>query len=149
MDKVLEYLQPQFIIEWFIVFVIVALFLYKFWPDFYGKVSKKTKKDVEREHQLNSMNERDKKIEDRLDSIEQRLNSIESNLQRDSQRMDTLEAGIKHDREVRKKASKESAIQMRALLAIITALQEQGANGPTKAARKEIEDYLTDNVCNE
>ena len=131
--KLLELISADQFLVWFLIFLVVAYFIYKEWPEFWKRVSSKASKD-----QTNLT------IEKRMDIIEKKLDSIESKLERDYDRINLLELEFKRSKSAMAASQRESEIMMRAMLGVLKGLQELGTNGPTKASQEEIENWLNE-----
>ena len=79
----------------------------------------------------------------RLETIETDVKEIKEKLGRDYLRINKIEMQLDKTKNVQSSLMEELEIIMRALLGVLRGLQEQGANGPTKEAEAEIQDYLT------
>lgn len=118
-----------------VILILIGYFIYKEWPEFKKRVSSGAVNE-EKESQSG------RSIEERLGAIEKRLGSLDEKLQRDYDRLNAFEMELRRNRSADRDDLEEREIIMRSLLGIIEGLQEIGANGPTKAAQKEIMDYL-------
>lgn len=121
--------------EWLLIAVLVLYFVYKEWPEFRQRITKGAVKEAGEEIQSS-------RICEQLNAIEQRIGLMDDKLQRDYSRLNELEQEIRKSRRTDRDDLEEREIIMRSLLGIIEGLQEIGANGPTKAAQKEIMEYL-------
>lgn len=131
--KILELIPADQFLIWFLIFLVVAFFIYKEWPEFWKRVSSKTAKD-----------QKDLTIEGRMDSIEKKLDSIESKLERDYDRINILELEFKRSKNAMAASQKESEIMMRAMLNVLKSLQELGSNGSTNDSQVEIQNWLNE-----
>lgn len=131
--KILELVPADQFLIWFLIFLVVAFFIYKEWPEFWKRVQTKTAKD-----------QKDLTIEGRMDSIEKKLDSIESKLERDYDRINILELEIKRSKNTMAASQKESEIMMRAMLNVLKSLQELGSNGSTNDSQVEIQNWLNE-----
>ena len=121
---------------WILIAFLVCYFIYKEWPEFRNRVSSGAVKE-----QKDELNERT--VSQRLDTIESDVKEIKEKIGRDYVRINSIEAQLDKTKIAQAGLMEELEIIMRALLAVLRGLQEQGANGPTKAAEEEIQDYLT------
>ena len=71
------------------------------------------------------------------------VKEIKGKLQTDYLRLNQIESRLDKTKETQGGLVEELEIIMRALLGVLRGLQEQGANGPTKEAEQEIQEYLT------
>lgn len=131
--KILELIPADQFLIWFLIFLVVAFFIYKEWPEFWKRVQTKTAKD-----------QKDLTIEGRMDSIEKKLDSIESKLERDYDRINILELEFKRSKNAMAASQKESEIMMRAMLNVLKSLQELGSNGSTNDSQVEIQNWLNE-----
>ncbi len=136
MDKLTEMVTLEAIIQWVIIFFLVAYFIYKEYPELKRRITGGAKKELENKGY-------EKKIEERLTSVEERLADIEVKLHRDDKSLEELYTSEQEDKKMIQDSLEEREITMRALLAIIDGLHEIGANGPTTTAHDEITNYLS------
>lgn len=130
-----ELVTGQQVGAWLIIAILVLYFVYKEWPDFKKRITTGALKEQKDEDEGRSVSQR-------LDSIEKEVKEIHGKLDRDYYRINELEAKLKRTKESQGDINQELEIIMRALIAVLQGLQEQGANGPTKDAEKEIQIYL-------
>ncbi|MCD8013296.1 MAG: hypothetical protein LUG99_08990 [Lachnospiraceae bacterium] len=136
MDKIADLITGEAILQWLIIFLLIAYFVYKEYPEFKRRMTGGTKKEMEDER-------REKGLEERLVKVESRLADVEGKLKKDYISLEELLRAEQEDKQSMQTSLEEREITMRALLAIIDALHEMGANGPTKIAHDEITNYLT------
>lgn len=86
---------------------------------------------------------RDKEIVDNDADLAKRVATLEGDIADIKKKVGKDFYDIQDIKQQTKDSLEERAILMRSTLAILKGLQEIGANGPTKEAQKEIEDYLT------
>lgn len=134
-NKIAEIVTGEQVVAWLIICFLVAYFVYKEWPEFQQRASSRIlnnhKQAVAR-----------KSVEGRLTSIEGRLNGMDEKLARDYERINGLEKEKVRTRRVLEESLEEREIIMRALLGALGGLQELGADGVTKSAEAEINNYL-------
>lgn len=135
-NELSELVTGQSVATWILIAFLVFYFIYKEWPDFRKRVSAESVKETKEA-------ENDRSVGERLDSIEADVKEIKGKLQTDYLRLNQIESRLDRTKDVQGGLMEELEIIMRALLGVLQGLQEQGANGPTKAAEKEIQDYLT------
>ena len=135
LGKLGDLVTGESVASWLIIAVLVVYFVYKEWPEFMKRIRGTVEKDIEAE-------QTDKTLEQRLDSIEAHVQAIDEKLGRDYERINKVEYEMKRYKEAQVNTSEELEIIMRALVGVLKGLQEQGANGPTKTAEAEIQDYL-------
>ena len=128
-------LPGESLLQWLLLLFLLGLFIYREWPGFWERVSRK----IQREARIEQA---DRSLSDRLDQIEADVKEIKEKLGRDYTRMNTLEDQQEKEHKAVQSMIKEQAIIMRALLGTLKGLQELGANGPTKEAQAEIVEYL-------
>lgn len=126
---------PEQVGIWLLIAFLVGFFIYKEWPDFRKRVSSKAVKQQKDEIQ-------DMTIEKRLADIETEVKQVNEKLNRDYGRLNRIEVQLDKHRTQQASVREELEIIMRALIGVLQGLQEQGANGPTKTAENEIQDYL-------
>ncbi len=121
--------------SWLVIALLVGYFVYKEWPEFKKRISSG-------ELKIQQEVENDRTIEERLDSIETDVKEVKEKLNRDYYRINNMELELRKTKERQSDEMEELEIIMRALMAVLQGLQEQGANGPTREAEKEIRAYL-------
>jgi len=135
MSKLSDLVTAQSLANWLVLAIIVAYFVYKEWPEFRRRVSHGAVKEKLDE-------QTDKTLEQRLSSIEKEVKEVNEKLDRDYKRINLMESQIEKTKTVQANTSEELEIIMRALLGVLKGMQERGANGPTKEAEAEIQEYL-------
>lgn len=135
-NKLAELVTGQSVATWLLIAFLVFYFIYKEWPDFRKRVSSGAVKETKEEAN-------DRSVGERLDSIEADVKEIKGKLQTDYLRLNQIESRLDKTKETQGGLVEELEIIMRALLGVLRGLQEQGANGPTKEAETEIQEYLT------
>lgn len=114
---------------WICIAIIVLFILSKladmFVPGYKEKILRQKK-----------MEDNDTDHEDRIKKLEEMVKEMDKKVNCDYYKINEIERQTKDSLE-------ERAILMRSTLAILKGLQEIGANGPTKVAQEEIEQYLT------
>lgn len=135
-NKLAELVTGQSVATWILIAFFVFYFIYKEWPDFRKRVSAESVKETKEA-------ENDRSVGERLDSIEADVKEIKGKLQTDYLRLNQIEGRLDKTKETQGGLVEELEIIMRALLGVLRGLQEQGANGPTKEAEIEIQEYLT------
>ena len=135
-NELAELVTGQSVATWILIAFLVFYFIYKEWPDFRKRVSSGAVKETKEEAN-------DRSVGERLDSIEADVKEIQGKLQTDYLRLNQIEGRLDKTKETQGGLVEELEIIMRALLGVLRGLQEQGANGPTKEAEIEIQEYLT------
>jgi septal ring factor EnvC (AmiA/AmiB activator) len=130
-----QLLTPEQITVWLLMAFLFIYFCYKEFPEIKARISAGPLKD-----QLSSG--KAQALDQRLESIEKEVKQVNQKLERDYYRLNDLETKIRKTREAQSDINQELEIIMRALIAVLQGLQEQGANGPTKKAEQEIQTYL-------
>lgn len=118
-------------IAWLVICFLVAYFIYKEWPDFKKRVSKGAVKD-----------QQDRTVEERLTQIEKDIGEIKEKLSWDYDRIKEVENKQKRYQAKMSEEAQELELIMEALLGALGGLQELGANGPTKEAKDNLQNYL-------
>ncbi|MCD7824215.1 MAG: hypothetical protein LUG86_09435 [Oscillospiraceae bacterium] len=136
MDKITDLVSGEAVLQWLIIFLLLAYFVYKEYPEFKNRMTGGTKKELEEES-------REKRMEERLARAEWRIADIEEKLKKDYISLEELLRAEQEDKRILQASLEEREITMRALLAIIDGLHEMGANGPTTAAHEELTTYLS------
>lgn len=142
MDKVADLVTGEQILTWLIIAALFLYFVYKEWPEFKRRISKKAVKDT-----TEALN--DRTVLERLDSIEadqkaikEDIKEINAKLMKDYERINRMDTQQKQYEKLLEESLEERSILMGAMLGVLGGLQELGANGPTQEAEKEIRDYL-------
>ena len=112
------------IVTWLIIAVIVLYFFYKEWPEFWKRITAKTKSQLTSEE------------------VCEKVKEIDEKLDRDYQRLNHLEARVDNLHKEQNDSKEESEIMMRAMLGVLKGLQELGANVTTSKNEQEIQEYL-------
>lgn len=132
MEKIMELVSGEAIIQWLLIFLLSAYFVYKEYPELKRRITGTTKKALAAEDTAA-----------RLTKAEQRLDAFSKKLDSDFKRLEGLQRSEEEDKRLMGASLEEREIIMRALLAIIDGLHQLGANGPTTAAHGEITAYLS------
>ncbi len=111
-----------------IALFITGYFIYKEWPDFKKRMSEKRSEAL---------------LDSRVTLVEKRLDEHQEMLQRDYKKLNALEDSVELNRQISTQTLEEMEILMRAMLGVLTSLEEMGADGQTKESQAEINDYLT------
>lgn len=135
-DKTLEHIVEQFIssgqaLAWLAMAFLFGFFVYKEWPEFKRRVSGSAVKEVS-----------DKSVSERLTAIEKDISEIKTKLDIDYTRLNDMDRWKKGMEQIVTESLEEREILMQAMLGVLGGLQELGANGPTKAAKATIQDYI-------
>ncbi len=112
------------IVTWLVIALIVLYFFYKEWPEFWKRVTSKTKAQLTSEE------------------VTEKVKKIDEKLERDYQRLNHLEARVDDLHKEQNDSKEESEIMMRAMLGVLKGLQELGTNGVTNKSEQEIQEYL-------
>lgn len=136
MDKIADLVTGEAVLQWLIILLLVAYFVYKEYPEFKKRMTGGTKKEMEEEN-------RERGVEERVTKLETRVADIEEKLKKDYISLEELLRAEQEDKRILQASLEEREITMRALLAIIDGLHEMGANGPTTAAHEELTNYLS------
>ena len=132
MDKILQQaVGSDQMILWLVMAFLFGYFIYKEWPEFKRRVSGSAVKEVE-----------NKSVTDRLSAIEADISQIKKKLDLDYDRLNDMERWKKGMEQIVTESLEEREILMQAMLGVLGGLQELGANGPTKAAKATIQDYI-------
>lgn len=134
--KTLEHIVEQFIssgqaLAWLAMAFLFGFFVYKEWPEFKRRVSGSAVKEVS-----------DKSVSERLTVIEKDISEIKAKLDIDYTRLNDMDRWKKGMEQIVTESLEEREILMQAMLGVLGGLQELGANGPTKAAKETIQDYI-------
>ncbi|MCD8159293.1 MAG: hypothetical protein LUD77_10515 [Clostridiales bacterium] len=83
MDKIADLVTGEAILQWLIIFLLIAYFFYKEYPKFKCRITGGTKKELEDES-------REKKFDERLTKAESRIADIEGKLKNDYKSLEGL-----------------------------------------------------------
>lgn len=128
--------------SWLVLAFFVGYFAYKEWPDFRRRISSDAVKDEKEKSAESALETRLAGIETHLTGIDASIAEVSDKLARDYQRINEIERMQKKHERIQDNSQEELEIIMRALLGVLRGLQEQGADGPTRAAEAELQDYL-------
>ena len=132
MDKILQQaITSDQLIVWLVIAFLVGYFVYKEWPEFKRRVSGSAVKEVN-----------DKTVSERLTAIEKDISEIKAKLDIDYTRLNDMDRWKNGIEQIVTESLEEREILMQAMLGVLGGLQELGANGPTKAAKATIQDYI-------
>ena len=125
----MEHIVEQFIssgqaLAWLAMAFLFGFFVYKEWPEFKRRVSGSAVKEVS-----------DKSVSERLTAIEKDISEIKTKLDIDYTRLNDMDRWKKGVEQIVTESLEER-------LGVLGGLQELGANGPTKAAKATIQDYI-------
>lgn len=115
MDKITDLVTGEAVLQWLIIFLLLAYFVYKEYPEFKNRMTGGTKKELEEES-------REKRMEERLARAKGRIADIEGKLRRDYRNLEELLKDEQEDKRILQASLEEREITMRALLAIIDGL---------------------------
>lgn len=118
-------------LAWLAMAFLFGFFIYKEWPEFKRRVSGAAVKEVN-----------DKTVSERLTVIEKDISEIKAKLDIDYTRLNDMDRWKKGMEQIVTESLEEREILMQAMLGVLGGLQELGANGPTKAAKATIQDYI-------
>ena len=135
MDVIKKLVSPDQVITWLVIAALFIYFIYKEWPEFKRRISGGA---VAAEKEAAE----DKSVSDRLSAIETDVKQINERLDRDYHRLNELERWRGGVQKMATESLEEREILMQAILGVLGGLQELGANGPTKAAKAAIQDYI-------
>ena len=120
------------ITTWIIIAFLVGYFIYKEYPEFKKRISKKAVDEKE-------LAQTEQNLFERLDKIEKKLDELDEKLAKDYDRINKMEQEQTAYRKMQRNSLKERGIIMRALLALMEGSED---NDLVKASEKEINEYL-------
>lgn len=135
MSNIADAFTAETVVNWLLIAVLVAYFVYKEWPEFRKRISHGAVKE-----KTDEINE--KTLDGRLCSIESEVRQVNEKLDRDYKRINKMETQLEKAKTTQANTSEELTIIMEALLGALGGLQELGANGQTKEAESKIQEYL-------
>lgn len=135
MNKLMELVTGEMIVQWLIIAFLVGYFVYKEWPDFKKRITSGAVRQQMSE-------ETDRTMGQRLDAIKKDIREINQKLDRDHNRLNGMENWKRRYQKLAEESLHEREIIMRGTLGCLRGLQELGANGPTQEAVNEINTYL-------
>lgn len=142
MNKLADLVTGEQIVSWIVIAILVIYFVYKEWPDFKARITKKPLKEAADEAN-------DRTIAERLDAIEADQKAIKADIKemneklvRDYERINRMDTQNKRFEKMVEESLEERGILMGAMLGVLGGLQELGANGHTKEAEATLKEYL-------
>ena len=135
MDILKKLVTTDQVITWMVIAALFIYFIYKEWPEFKRRISGGA---VAAEKEAAE----DKSVSDRLSAIETDVRQIKEKLDRDYNRLNEMDRWKGGVQKMSAESLEEREILMQAMLGVLGGLQELGANGPTKAAKATIQDYI-------
>ncbi len=143
-SKLSETVPTDIFLTVFVVLLIVGYFIYKELPEFRQRMGAAERKKQKDKGDKDALIRRLDGMDERLKSIETKFDDMDRKLSRDYNRINDMDDENRRTRQIVSQSLREREIIMRALLAALEGLQEIGADGQTKAAQKEISDYLNE-----
>lgn len=131
LDNGLSIIPAWYIVFWVIMFCAVIYLLIKFIPKLV-KVFSNLRKHI---NNLES-------IADNVKKNTEDIKMISDTMKKDDVRISNLEAYQQHSYQYISDSLEERELIIRSLLGVVQGLQEIGADGPTKKAESEIQEYL-------
>lgn len=130
--KVGDIVTADAIMQWIIIAVFAAIFLYKELPGFINWIKHAGKVDGD-------------SLSDRIDSVEKHQGDMDQKLDRDYVRINRIEEDMQLQKKETMDSKKERQLLMNSILAMLKALQELGADGETGIAKQqeELESFLS------
>lgn len=134
-SKITETVTGDQVLTVLVILFLIGYFAYKEWPELKERISSRAAKEAVQKTT-------GKNIAERLTHMENRIGDIDAKLARDYERINELKIESARNRRMVNESLEERQIIMRALLGALGGLQQLGANGPTKKAEAEINEYL-------
>lgn len=138
LTKLSGYVPVQYIVWTVIVLITIIVIINKYYPKIRDWFEVARKAENKREN-IDELLERHNKELEELKLEIQKINKKLSNDQREISKIEDIT--FKQQRYI-EDSTEERELIIRSLLGVVQGLQEVGANGPTKKAEKEIQDYL-------
>ena len=136
LGQIANLIDPPAMLQWIIIACIVFYALYKVYPEFKSRFTAGTKKEIEDDFA-------DKDLVKRVTDIENEIKKINKKLNDDYICINGIKNKIDRSAKLEETLFTESEIIIRSLLACLDGLNQLGANGKTKEAKKDIETFLT------
>lgn len=144
MGKLLEVVTPEALGIWILIAVYVGWGVYKEWPELKKRISAGALKDKEMQEADKSLDGEIRALKDEARDHGIRIMSIEEKLANDFARINSIERELDRIRKMAENSLEERQLLMESNLALLKAVRELGANGPTgvKKAEEKLQKYL-------
>lgn len=137
-EKLSGYVPVQYIIWTLVVVAVLVAVIYKCYPTVKGWFES-ARKAANKRDDIDETLENHKK---ELDELKQEIQKINKKLSNDHTDINKIEEITIKQQKYIEESMEERELIIHSLLGVVQGLQEVGANGPTKKAEKEIQDYL-------
>ena len=138
LTKLSGYVPVQYIIWAIVVLIALAVVIYKCYPTVKKWFEAARKAENKREDIDELLDKHNKELEE----LKQEIQKINKKLSNDQSEISKIEDITVKQQQYIEDSMEERELIIRSLLGVVQGLQEVGANGPTKKAEKEIQDYL-------
>lgn len=138
LEKLSGYVPVQYIVWTVLVLLAVIVIIYKCYPKIKSWFETARKAENKREDIDELLEKHNKELEE----LKQEIQKINKKLSNDQSEISKIEEITMKQQQYIEDSMEERGLIIRSLLGVVQGLQEVGANGPTKKAEKEIQDYL-------
>ena len=138
LEKLSGYVPVQYIVWTVLVLLAVIVIIYKCYPKIKSWFETARKAENKREDIDELLETHNKELEE----LKQEIQKINKKLSNDQSEISKIEEITIKQQQYIEDSMEERELIIRSLLGVVQGLQEVGANGPTKKAEKEIQDYL-------
>lgn len=138
LEKLSGYVPVQYIIWTIAIMIVVMVIIYKCYPTIksWFEVARKEK------NKRDGIDELLEKHTNELQELREEVQKINKKLSNDQNNINKIEEITIRQQQYIEDSMEERELIIRSLLGVVQGLQEVGANGPTKKAEKEIQEYL-------
>lgn len=137
-EKLSGYVPVQYIIWTLAVVAVLVVVIYKCYPTVKGWFES-ARKAANKRDDIDETLENHKK---ELDELREEIQKINQKLSNDKTHIIKIEDATLTQQKYLEESMEERELIIRSLLGVVQGLQEVGANGPTKKAEKEIQEWL-------
>lgn len=138
LEKLSGYVPVQYIVWTVLVLLAVIVIIYKCYPKIKSWFETARKAENKREDIDELLEKHNKELEE----LKQEIQKINKKLSNNQSEISKIEEITMKQQQYIEDSMEERELIIRSLLGVVQGLQEVGANGPTKKAEKEIQDYL-------
>lgn len=132
-----EAVTPDQVIAWVIIAFLVVYFIYKEWPGFKQRV-----RDIDSPEE--KVDQLEACVEEMRKEFRDYRTLSDQKFQRDFDQIHMLTIDVKRHKEQQFGMRNELRLLVDTQLSVLQALQQLGANGPTKEAEKKIQNYINE-----
>ena len=142
--KLMELVSGDQVLIWIVIAFLVGYFIYKEWPEFQKRVSKKAVKDKEEEAEDADIARELEAIKKSLNELKESVNEVKEKQARDYKRLNTLEVETNRQKIAIADSLTERKLLMKGIMACLDGLEQQGCNHIVPSTKVEISNYLNE-----